>query len=112
MNVKLRVQNPNDAPVEYSGIALQMEVQGKAFASGVSDAGGSVPRYGESVIAVPMTISAFRMARQALGLMSGRGAHRIDYEMKGKLGSSGLSATRFTTKGSFDFPRAAGEKPE
>ena len=32
MMVKLRVQNPNDAPVDYSGVAVDMEVQGKSFA--------------------------------------------------------------------------------
>ena len=35
--VKLRVQNPNDSPVTYNGVALQMDVQSKTFASGVSD---------------------------------------------------------------------------
>lgn len=103
MNVKLRVQNPNDAPVDYNGVAVEMDVQGKTFATGVADVTGSVPRYGEAVITVPVTISAFRMARQAIGMMSGDGLQKIEYEMKGKLGG-GFSATRFTTKGSFDFP--------
>jgi LEA14-like dessication related protein len=107
----LRVQNPNDSPVEYNGVAVQMEVQGKAFASGVTDAAGAIPRFGESVIEVPLTISAFRMVRQALGLMSGGGStRRIDYEMKGKL-SRGMSTTRFTNKGSFDFPEATAQDP-
>ena len=35
--VKLRVQNPNDEPVDYNGVALNLDVQGKKFASGVSD---------------------------------------------------------------------------
>ena len=111
MLVKLRVQNPNDAPVEYNGVALQMEVQGKTFATGVIDAAGAVPRFGESVIAVPMTISAFRMVRQAVGMMSGSGIHKLDYEMKGKL-SRGMNTTRFTNKGSFDFPAAAAQDPK
>jgi len=111
MLVKLRVQNPNDAPVEYNGVALQMEVQGKTFASGVTDAAGAVPRFGESVIEVPMTISAFRMVRQAVGMMSGGGIHKLDYEMKGKL-SRGMSTTRFTNKGSFDFPAATAPDPK
>jgi LEA14-like dessication related protein len=110
MMVKLRVQNPNDAPIEYNGVAVQMDVQGKTFATGVVDAAGSVPRFGESVIAVPVTISAFRMVRQAVGLMSGGGFHKIDYEMKGKL-SRGMSTTRFTHKGSFDFPEATAQDP-
>jgi LEA14-like dessication related protein len=103
LNVKLRVQNPNDAPVEYDGVAVEMDVQGKTFATGVADLAGTVPRYGESVIAVPVTISAFRMARQFMGAMKGGGIDKIDYEMKGKL-NSGFSPTRFATKGSFDMP--------
>ena len=70
--VKLRVQNPNDAQIDYNGVALTMDVQGKSFASGVSDETGSVPRFGESVISVPVTISAFRMLRQAVGMMHER----------------------------------------
>lgn len=104
MNVKLRVQNPNDAPVDYNGVALQMDVQGKKFASGVIDATGSVPRFGESVITVPVTISAFSMVRQAMGMMKGTGISKIEYEMKGKLSGGGLSATRFTSKGQLDLP--------
>ena len=106
LNVKLRVQNPNDAPVEYNGVAVEMDVQGKTFATGVADLTSSVPRFGESVIEVPVTISAFRMARQVVGAMKGGGISRIDYEMKGKL-SSGFSPTRFATKGSFDLPESA-----
>src|SRR5215813_4447727 len=44
--VKLRVQNPNDAPIEYRGVALTMDVQGKTLASGVSNSTGTVPRFG------------------------------------------------------------------
>ena len=38
MMVKLRVQNPNDAPIDFNGVSVTMEVQGKTFATGVSDA--------------------------------------------------------------------------
>ena len=102
--VKLRVQNPNDAAIEYNGIALAMDVQGKPFASGVSDASGSIPRFSESVVAVPVTISAFRMARQALGMATGNSNGKLTYEMRGKLAGSMLGTTRFTTKGEFEMP--------
>ena len=87
----------------FDGVALEMDVQGKTFATGVADLAGTVPRFGESVITVPVTISAFRMARQVMGAMKGGGLARIDYEMKGKL-NSGFSPTRFATRGSFDLP--------
>ena len=105
--VKLRVQNPNDAPVDYNGIALEMDVQGKTFATGVSDAHGSVPRFGESVIEVPVTASAFRMARQALGLMNGGTGGKISYELSGKLNGSVFSTVRFQNKGEFELPTNA-----
>src|SRR3982751_1696477 len=77
LSVKLRVQNPNDVPVDYDGVALEMLVQGKTFATGVADLAGTVPRFGESVIAVPVTISAFRMARQIMGAMKGDAMSKI-----------------------------------
>jgi LEA14-like dessication related protein len=110
MMVKLRVQNPNDAPINYNGVSLTMDVQGKSFASGVSDGTGTVPRYGEAVIDVPVTISAFRMIRQAMGMMQGTGSGgKLSYEMKGKLGGSG---TRFSTKGDFEMPTSTATAAE
>src|SRR3954467_8995735 len=64
---KLRVQNPNDAPITYNGIYIELEVRGSSFATGVSDASGTVPRYGEVVLSVPVAASALRFARQAIG---------------------------------------------
>ena len=109
MLVKLRVQNPNDAPVDYNGVAVEMRVQGKTFATGVSDASGSVPRFGDAIISVPVTASAFRMARQAVDLMRGGGG-TITYEMKGKLNGSTFNSMRFRTQGELDLPAtSAGE---
>ena len=104
MLVKLRVQNPNDAPIDYNGVAVQMNVQGKTFATGVSDAHGRVPRFGESVIEVPVTASAFRMARQAFGMMKGSGTGKITYELTGKLHGAGLGSVHFQNTGDFDLP--------
>jgi hypothetical protein len=52
MLVKLRVQNPNDAPLEYNGAYLNLTVLDRSFATGVSDEVGTVPRFGESVVAI------------------------------------------------------------
>lgn len=104
MLVKLRVQNPNDAPVDYNGVALEMNVQGKTFATGVSDATGSVPRFGEAVLSVPVTISAFRMARQAVDMIQRAGKGTITYDMTGKLNGSVFNSMRFRTQGEFDLP--------
>jgi LEA14-like dessication related protein len=102
--VKLRVQNPNDTPVEYNGVAVEMNVQGKTFATGVSDAAGSVPRFGEAVITVPVSASAFHMLGRALDMMHGAGGGKITYELKGKLSNPGFSSTHFHTQGELALP--------
>lgn len=106
--VKLRVQNPNDTPVDYDGVAVHMAVQGKKFATGVADTIGSVPRFGETVVSVPVTISAMSLISQAFGLMQGPGMEKIRYEMKGKLSGHGLSSTHFAVQGELDL---GGPKP-
>ena len=54
-----------------------------------------------------MTISAFNMVRQAMGMMNGGPVGKISYEMSGKLSSSAFSAHRFKTRGDFELPTAA-----
>jgi LEA14-like dessication related protein len=104
--VKLRVQNPNDSPVDFNGAALNLDVMGRRFASGVSDQSGTVPRFGETIVAVPVTVSVLRMARQVLGMLDGKPVTRVTYAMSGKLsGSSMFGTQRFNTTGEFDLPQ-------
>lgn len=113
MLVKLRVQNPNDVAISYNGVYVRMDVQGKTFATGVSDQAGSVPRFGESVISVPVTVSAMQMARQAIGLMNGEVPGKIRYELSGKLKGSTFNAVRFDADGELALPAmgGAGSRP-
>lgn len=108
MLVKLRVQNPNDRPIDYDGVFIKLEVQGRTFATGVSDESGSVPRFGEAVIGVPVTVSAFRMARQMMGMLDGKPVDKIRYDMSGKLNGAGFSTVRFQSQGEFALPAATG----
>ena len=102
--VKLRVQNPNDAPIDYDGVALELEVNRKLLASGVSDQKGSVPRFGETVLGVPVTISAFAALRQALGLAEGESLDDMPYVLSGKLAGGPFGALRFTDEGRLSLP--------
>jgi LEA14-like dessication related protein len=104
MLVKLRIQNPNDRPMDFSGVFVRMDVQGKRFATGVSDAAASVPRFGETVIGVPVSISTVQIARQVLGLMTGEHPGKVAYELTGNLGGAPSSCTRFKSRGEFALP--------
>jgi LEA14-like dessication related protein len=103
MLVKLRIQNPNDAPLDYDGTYLKLDVLGKTFASGVSAGTGSVPRFGEAIVSVPVTVSVLRMVRQALGMLDGKPIEKVSYEMSGKLNGPGFSTARFKSQGEFDL---------
>ena len=106
MLVKLRVQNPNDTPVDFNGVYVKLDVLGKTFATGVSDEAGTVPRFGEAVVAVPVTVSVIRMVRHTLGLLDGQPIEKVTYEMSGKLSRSAFSAARFSASGEIDLRTA------
>ena len=110
MAVKLRIQNPNDAPVNYDGVALTLELRGLDFASGVSDVRGSVPRFGEAVLVVPVTVSAFAMAKQVYTFAMGDRS-KVTYVARGKLAGSGFGGVRFESKGEFDLPAGPAATP-
>jgi LEA14-like dessication related protein len=103
MRVKLRVQNPNDTPLEYSGVYVKLDVLDKTFATGVSDERGSVARFGESIVSVPVTASMLRVAVQALGMLGGKPVDKISYKLEGKLDSPAFGSTRFKAQGEFSL---------
>ena len=104
--VRVRIQNPNDTAIEYSGAALDLDLNGRKLASGVSDAMGTVPRYGEAVLEIPVTISALNMARQFLGFTNANARDRRDvsYTVRGKLEGGWFGTRRFTDEGTFELP--------
>ncbi len=105
MAMKLRVQNPNDTPVDFDGVALEVDLRGLSFASGVSDQVGSVPRYSESVISVPVSVSAISVLRQGLSFANGDRSS-ITYAIRGKIGGSMLRGSTFKANGQIELPTA------
>ena len=101
--IKLRIQNPNDGAVEFDGTALELDVNGKTLATGVSDQKGSVPRYGESILVIPVSISAMNAVRQALVLADGTQRDVMPYVLRGKLAGGAFGTVRFTKEGSINL---------
>lgn len=104
--VKLRVQNPNDSAVNFSGVALSLEVNGQPLASGVSDQSGSVPRFGETLISVPVSISAFSVVRQAWGAAGYQPGQAVPYVLHGKLAAGLFGTRRFSDSGTLNWPQS------
>lgn len=102
--VSLRFQNPNDSAIDFDGVALELDLNGKPFATGVSDSQGSVPRFGETVLTVPVSVSAISLLRQALGVIEGKGDAELPYVLRGRFGGGGLSGMRFSESGMLSLP--------
>lgn len=106
--VRLRVQNPNDSEIQYSGAALTLNVNGHKLASGVSDEMGTVPRFGESVVTIPVTAPLFAMVRQGLSFMTDSTPDDVRYEVKGKLAGGMFGTKRFSEEGTFTLQPPTG----
>ena len=109
MAVKLRVQNPNDAALDFDGISIELDVRGSPFATGVSDERRSVPRFGEIVISVPVSVSALAVVRQAIGLATSE-RPIVDYTLHGRLAGTRFGGLRFESKGEIDVPKGLAPK--
>lgn len=107
MAVKMRVQNPNEQAIDYNGIALNLEVNGQPLAAGVSDQQGHIGRYGEQVVVVPISITAFSFLRQAYGLGQLDTLQGMPYVLRGKLAGGLFGTVRFTEQGKLDLPKGA-----
>lgn len=82
VRVDLRIQNPNDLPLNARGLTIQLDVNGQRLARGVSDSAFVVPRLGEATTSVVASTSLFDIARQ-LVILSGR--QTINYVIDGEV---------------------------
>lgn len=105
--IKLRVQNPNETAIDYNGIALDLEVNGRPLASGVSDQSGTIARFSETVVSVPVSVSAFSVLRQTLGLSQTQTLDNLPYVLRGKLAGGLFGTMRFTDSGKLSLPKTS-----
>ncbi|HEY1997988.1 LEA type 2 family protein [Paraburkholderia sp.] len=108
-NMKLRIQNPNESALDFDGVSVDLQLNGKDFASGVSDQRGNVPRYGETLVSVPLTVPAFTALRQAFSLAgSDAPPGQFPYVLRGRLAGGITGGTRFMDQGTLSLPGFGG----
>ena len=103
--VRLRIQNPNEAPIEFDGAAVEIDVRGVRLGSGVSDQKGTVPRFGEALVTLPITVPVTALLRQGLAFARNPDG-RADYRVRGKLAGPLFGSTRFESTGELKLPAA------
>jgi LEA14-like dessication related protein len=104
--VTLRVQNRSDRPLVIRGGSFDLDLNGREFASGVSDSAVEVPAYGDVQIDVSMVSTVFGFVRLFRGLQQEPG-DPLRYRISGHLATGGLAGVRFEESGEIDL-RAAG----
>jgi len=100
---KLRVHNPNERDIAFNGVSVEVTLQGRAVAYGASNVAGLVPAFADTVVLVPVSLSAASLARTVIDLMMGNGGQRIEYALRGKLGS-GWFGVPFEASGVVGWP--------
>jgi LEA14-like dessication related protein len=108
--VRLRIQNHADQPLAYDGIALDLDLSDARFGSGVSDQQGTVPRFGETIITVPVTVPATAIIHHIFSLATGNRV-RTDYRLRGELGGAEFTSGKFfDISGEITLPTTPPEK--
>jgi len=101
---KIRVQNPNDSPVAYDGLTVEIDLNGRSFASGVGDVQGEFPRFGESLVELPITVPGSSMVRQVLGFITGDRT-KATYRVRGFFHSGTFGRVPFDSSGEIELPK-------
>ncbi|MGW8161788.1 MAG: LEA type 2 family protein [Desulfobulbales bacterium] len=69
--VELRVLNPNDRPLEVSGIECDLKIDGNEFAAGVSGDHHVIPAYGSAIVPVTIYASMLDMVSSVMAFVQG-----------------------------------------
>lgn len=88
----LRVQNPNDARLNVSGMEYTIYVNERKFADGVRSENFSVPGYGETLIEVNLTSTVLRVFEQFKNLSESQ-SKEFRYRIAGSLRLVGLAGS-------------------
>ena len=109
-DLQLRIQNPNPKPIAFNGMALTLELNNRTVGTGVTNASGLVPAHGDTLLKVPVNVSAPFETLQMLGLTDKLPRGDLPYTLKGRLTGGtlervlGTEAT-FESSGSVRWPR-------
>ncbi len=81
---KLRLQNRSQSALTVSGMSFDVELNGREFASGVSNQQVSVAAFGEALVEVRVSSSLFEIIRQ-IQSMQGREHKALAYKISGRV---------------------------
>jgi len=84
--IQLRVFNANDVDLKVKGIRAELEINGRPFATGVSNTPVEIPSYGTELVTVTVYSSVIKMFK---GIYSLKESEALKYRLTGDLRVSG-----------------------
>jgi LEA14-like dessication related protein len=101
--IKLRLQNRSREALVIDGMSFDLDLNGKAFASGVSNAAITAPGFGEALIEVKVSSTLFGVIRQ-IQTLQGKQPQPFHYRISGSLNSpDSLFGLGFSESGEIDL---------
>ncbi len=82
LEVELLVANPNDFDIPLTGLQFVMQMNGLDFANGLSNARVTLPRLGEAVVPVTVTVSILAVLQQVRAVSESTG---LEYKITGEV---------------------------
>jgi LEA14-like dessication related protein len=113
-DIKLRIQNANDADLSINGLRFDIELNDHEFANGMSGQRVSVPRFGSELVDVEVFTTLASFLRQVQDLNTGAG-QKVRYRLKGTafVESPGTFKAPFDEQGEIELNLGARfDKPE
>ncbi len=106
----LRIQNPNPKPIDFKGMALTLDLNNRTVGTGVTNAAGSMPAHGETLLKVAVTVSALPETLRMLGFNDRLPSGDLPYTLTGRFTGGTLervlgTEARFEATGSVRWPR-------
>jgi LEA14-like dessication related protein len=101
--IKIRVQNRSKEALNVDGMSFDLDLNGKRFASGVSNQKATIPGYGESMLEVKLSSTVFGLIKQ-FGVLQDRQNAAFDYQISGSLSSpDSMLALPFNEQGEINL---------
>ncbi|MBW2328264.1 MAG: LEA type 2 family protein [Deltaproteobacteria bacterium] len=106
--LELRIMNPNDFPLDIRGLNCDLKIDGKRFATGLSDVRREIPALGTAIVPVTLYASMFEMATSVIQILQdvdqrNRNVKPLRYELAGKIQLAGRGSVPFNSKGELDL---------
>jgi LEA14-like dessication related protein len=101
--VVLRIMNRSPETISVNGMSFDIELNGKDFASGVSNEKTEIEPFSEGMVTVFVTSTIFGIIRQIHSLQDNT-SESFQYELSGKLyGAGNLLGIPFNQSGEIDL---------